>query len=198
MDSKLDLATILDLHAKSLRNELGGVRANLTEADLTRAGLTGANLTGAGLTGAGLTGADLRGANLTRADLTGADLTGADLRGANLSDTLGLELALARVSHLPDGDLIVWKQCQNNVIVKLRIPKEARRSHGSERKCRAEYADVLEVIGGECGVSLYAGASPIVYRAGERVVPGGWDEDRWNTCGQGIHFHLTRIEAENN
>lgn len=23
-----------------------------------------------------------------------------------------------------------------------------------------------------------------------------WDEDRWNTCGHGIHFYITRLEAE--
>jgi hypothetical protein len=34
------------------------------------------------------------------------------------------------------------------------------------------------------------------YRVGETVTPDGFDEDRWNTCGQGIHFYLTRQEAE--
>ena len=72
---KTELAAVLESHAKWLRDEDGGVRANLADA----------NLWGADLRGANLTGADLRGANLTRANLWGANLTGADLRGANLT-----------------------------------------------------------------------------------------------------------------
>ena len=52
MDSKIDLKTILDLHAKWIRNEVGGVRANLSEANLSGADLSRANLYGANLSGA--------------------------------------------------------------------------------------------------------------------------------------------------
>ena len=74
-----DLKNILELHAKYLAKEPGGVRADLCGADLC-----GANLYGADLCGADLCGADLCGANLYGADLYGADLRGADLRGADL------------------------------------------------------------------------------------------------------------------
>jgi hypothetical protein len=83
----------------------------------------------------------------------------------------------------------------NGVIVKLRIPEAARRSHGSSRKCRAEYADVLEVFGAEIGISSHDRKTE--YRAGNRVKCHKWDEDRWNDCSGGIHFFITRIEAEN-
>ena len=88
MDSKLDLVTIFDLHAKYLRNELGGVRANLTEANLTRANLTGANLRWANLTEANLSGADLTGANLRWANLSGANLSGVNLRWVKYYDVV--------------------------------------------------------------------------------------------------------------
>ena len=58
---------VLQRHAKWLKNEEGGEKANLRGADLQ-----GANLRGADLQGADLRGADLRGANLRGADLQGA------------------------------------------------------------------------------------------------------------------------------
>src|SRR4051812_20850243 len=64
--------------------------------------------------------------------LRGADLYGADLRGAK-----NAELAIARMQFIPEeGQFIGWKKCEDSAIVKLRIPADAKRSHGSERKCR--------------------------------------------------------------
>ena len=57
--TKEKLSEILSLHAKWLRDEPGGIRANLRDADLS-----GANLIGANLRDADLIGADLIGANL--------------------------------------------------------------------------------------------------------------------------------------
>jgi hypothetical protein len=89
------LMGVLEKHAKWLRDEEGGKRAdlngvdlrgaNLTRADLTRADLSGANLYVANLSWADLRGANLLGANLLGANLLGAFLGGADLRGANLA-----------------------------------------------------------------------------------------------------------------
>ena len=88
---------VLQRHAKWLKNEEGGEKANLRGANLRGADLRGADLRGANLRdanlrdanlrdanlwGADLRDADLRDANLRDADLCGADLRGADLRGA--------------------------------------------------------------------------------------------------------------------
>lgn len=165
MDNSIDLKTILDLHAKWLRNKPGGQCANL------------------------------RGANLRGADLWGANLQGANLRGADLRGAFGLALVLAIASHIPaSGPFHAWKKCRDGVVVKLLIPEDAERSHGSERKCRASKAVVLEVIGAEVGISLRDGETE--YKVGQTVYPDGFDPDRWNTCGQGIHFYMTRKEAE--
>ena len=75
---------VLQRHAKWLKDEEGGEKADLWDADLRDADLRGANLRDADLRGANLRGANLRGANLWGADLRGANLRGADLRGANL------------------------------------------------------------------------------------------------------------------
>ena len=171
MDSKINLQTVLDLHAKWLRDEPGGSRADLR-------------------------GADLRSANLYDANLRSANLDGADLRHANLRSAKNADLALAMVSHLPEGDIIGWKKCADGVIVKLRIPETAKRSHGASRKCRAEYADVLEVIGAKFGVSTGDAPHKLEYHPGTRVYPDSFCEDRWQTCAPGIHFYITKEEAE--
>jgi hypothetical protein len=175
-------------------------RANLSGADLSRANLSGADLSGADLSGANLSGADLSGANLSGADLSGADLSGADLSRANLSgaDLYGAknaDLAIAMTRIVGEGALIGWKKCQNNVIVKLRIPEEAKRSHAFGRKCRAEFVDVLEVFGAEFGVSLHDEETQ--YRVGQRVTPDKFDDNWQDECSNGIHFFITRLEAEN-
>jgi hypothetical protein len=185
--------------------------ADLRGAYLRGADLRGADLRGAYLRGADLRGADLRGADLRDADLRDADLRGAYLRGADLSDAdlrdadlrgaylRGADLSeyqKAMLSILPDeGDIIGWKKCENDVIVKLRIPSNARRSNATGRKCRAEFAEVLEVIGAEEGVSTYD--QNVRYRVCETVKCDEWNDDRWVECGGGIHFFITRAEAEN-
>ena len=106
----------------------------------------------------------------------------------------GAELAIARTRILAQGDLIGWKKCRGNVIVQLRIPAAAKRSHAFGRKCRAEFADVLEVIGADVGVSIHDGKTE--YRAGQRVTPDSFSTDWQDECAPGIHFYITREEAE--
>jgi hypothetical protein len=170
--------------------------ADLSGADLSGADLYGANLRGANLYGANLYGANLRGADLRGADLYGADLSGADLYGADLYGAKNAELVWAQTSIVPDhGPLFGWKICENNVLVRLFIPSKARRSNATGRKCRAERAKVLEVIGAEIGISKHD--STFTYKTGQWVRADKWDENRWEECSGGIHFFLTRIEAEN-
>jgi hypothetical protein len=175
--------------------------ADLTGADLRGAYLTGADLRGADLTGAYLRGAYLRGADLRGADLRGADLTGAYLTGANLrgADLTGAKeipaLALAQLQFIPpEGAFIGWKKCAEGVVVKLTIPEDAKRSHGSERKCRASHVVVIDVVGAEIGISMHDGVTE--YRKGETVKADSFGEDRWQTCSNGIHFYLTMEEAK--
>ena len=70
--TKLELAVVLEKHAKWLRNEDGGERADLSRAYLSGADLSGADLSRAYLSGAYLSRAYLSGADLSRADLSGA------------------------------------------------------------------------------------------------------------------------------
>ena len=175
--------------------------ANLRWANLSCADLHWADLHWADLHGADLHGADLYEANLSCADLHGADLHGADLHEANLhgADLRGaknIPLNVYRQTKVVParGDVVGWKKCLAGVIVKLRIPAKSRRCNATTRKCRAEYAEVLEVIGADIGISQYNGKTK--YRVGEIVRCDKWDKNRWNECSGGIHFFLTREDAE--
>jgi len=178
-----ELQKILDKHLKWLKSEDDGERADLRDADLWDADLRGADLRDA----------DLWGADLRDANLQGADLRGADLQGAKISKELE-ELFISYTSICPEGTLIGWKKCKDNIIVKLEIPAEAKRSNATGRKCRAEYVKVIEVFGAEVGISQHDNKTE--YKAGELVYADKWDENRWDECSSGIHFFITRKEAE--
>ena len=174
--------------------------ADLRGADLRGANLGGAYLRGADLRDANLRGAYLRGADLRDANLRGAYLRGADLRDANLRGAKDADYAIAMTRILPEGDIIGYKKCQDGRIVKLLIPKEAKRSHAFGRKCRAEYAEILEITKGsrklKTAISSYD--SSFEYKVGETVKPVKPFSDNWvEECESGIHFYITKIEAEN-
>jgi hypothetical protein len=176
--------------------------ADLRSADLRSANLSGADLSGADLSGANLSGADLYGADLRSADLYGADLYGADLRSANLrsanlsgANLRGASLEGCDLSSFviaPEGALRVYKKTTTGIAV-LIIPNSAARvnAYGS-RKCRAEFALVLEAPEG--AVSRHDRSTK--YVVGETVRPDSYDPDPRVECSHGIHFFLTRAEAE--
>jgi hypothetical protein len=159
-----------------------------------RAALEKATASGAYLRGANLRDANLRGAYLSGADLSSANLRDANLSSANLSGANNVNTAIAMTRILPEGTLIGWKKLRDGVIAKLMIPEYAKRSHAFGRKCRAEFAEVLELHGAEVGYSQHD--STFVYRVGDVVKPDLWSEDWQEECANGIHFFITRLEAE--
>ena len=177
-------------------------------ADLGGANLYGANLGGANLYGANLRGANLRDANLRDANLYGANLRDANLYGANLRGAKNADYAIAQTVVAAEGTLIGWKVAWsdgNKVIVKLRIPEEAKRSNASGRKCRAEFAEVLAVYpkGKKRAMAkkteVYSDHDKtFTYKTGDLLKPKDrFNEDRWEECAPGIHFFITREESEN-
>ena len=149
-----------------------------------------------------LRGANLRGANLSEADLSraylrGASLSEADLRGASLS-----EADLPDFSICPEeGSFVAFKFLKSGLIAKLKIPSQAKRTSSLVgRKCRAEFAKIITITdrGGnkhQEGVSKHN--SNFIYRIGEIVKPDSYDPDIRIECSNGIHFFMTRKEAEN-
>ena len=189
-----------DFHGANLLNaNLSG--ANLHNADLSGADFHGADLHNADLSGANLHNADLRGANLRGADLLNADLRGADLRGADLRSA-------KNVPYIPmvcpeEGDFIGWKKAEGNkdkVIVKLRIPSDAKRSSATTRKCRCSKAEVIAIYnldGTEEGETTCHSDydNSFIYEVGKTVEVTNFSEDRWSECAKGIHFFINRQEA---
>lgn len=139
------------------------------------------------------TGAALYTSN-TAVDLAGAVAEAvkarANLARADLAGAKGVALIIARTRILPDGDLVGWKKLRDGAICKLRIPANSKRSHAFGRKCRAEFVEVLE---GE-GVSSHDGVTK--YAPGTRVFADKFDADWTHECAGGIHFFITREEAE--
>jgi len=182
----MDIQEVLELHRKLVCGETGGKRANLYGASLEGANLCGANLEGANLEGTYLYGASLEGANLYGANLKGASLEGANLYGAYLK---GAKLPNFQICP-EEGDFIAWKKVQGGVL-KLLVPATAKRTSSLVgRKCRAEFVVVLE----GSGVSKHDGKT--VYEPGMTVYPDKYDGDIRVECTSGIHFFITRKEAE--
>ena len=165
-----EMKAIIAEHAKWIRGE-GGSQADLSGADLS--------------------GADLSGADLRRADLSGADLSGANLSGANLSG------AYLSGFQICEGDLIVYKKVKGKIVT-LAIPKDSKRTASIiGRKCRSEYAIVLEIEGHLSVTSNGCGNGiETIYEEGKEVWPDSYDDDFRVECSHGIHFFLTRKEAE--
>ena len=217
----MNIQKILEDHTLWLTNE-GGKRANLQWTNLQGTNLQGANLQWANLEGANLQGTNLKMVNLQGANLQGANLKGANLKGAKLEWTnlqgtnlqkanlkgatlkeanlQGANLEGAKLPHFQicpeQGAFEAWKKTSKGV-VRLLIPADAERtSNLVGRKCRASHVVVLDGPG--CG-----GKSPTVtfsrklfYEAGETIKADNYNDDIRIECTGGIHFFMTKREAE--
>ena len=187
--------------------------ANLQGADLRRAHLQGANLRSANLRGADLRMAHLQGANLRMAHLRGASLQEADLQGADfrMAYLQGADLQNLKIDETtkifiplvcPDtGEFIGWKKARKKIIC-LKIPKEAKRSSATSRKCRCDKAKVISIQnidGTDSGLTQICSGHDhsFIYEVGKTVKVNDFCEDRWRECAPGIHFFITREEAVN-
>jgi len=162
--------------------------AHLRGAELRYAHLRGAELRYANLRGANLRDANLRDADIRDADLRYADLRDADLRYADLRG--------ARLPHFQicpqEGSFCGYKKTTLGV-VRLLIPKGAKRTNSLVgRKCRASEVFVLDGEGLGGTGTHYSG---ITYDRGF-ILCKTYDGDIRVECTQGIHFFMTREEAE--
>ena len=142
---------------------------------------------------ANLSGANLYGANLYGADLSGANLSGADLSGA---DNITFPIACPE-----EGEFIGFKKVQGDLIVKLKITEDAKRCSATGRKCRCSKAVVLSITnkdGSDSGLAEVKSKydKTFVYKVGETVEVTDFCDNRWKECSEGIHFFITRKEAE--
>lgn len=112
-------------------------------------------------------------------------------------------------SHCPETvSYIAYKKAFINskgnvdidVIVKLQILENAKRSSAGGNKCRASAAKVLS-ISSINKKTYYKKAysmfdTDFIYEVGKIVKVSNFNENRWEECSEGIHHFLTRKEAE--
>ena len=99
-----------------------------------------------------------------------------------------------------EGSFIAWKKCADGVIAKLEIPADAERlTYIGSRKCRCSKALVVSLTAQD-GSTFPAieglRDKSFVYKVGECAVPDSFDPDIRIECSHGIHFFITREEAE--
>lgn len=114
----------------------------------------------------------------------------------------GSFIGYKKVDVLPDqlSDEENWSP---EIIAVLEIPADAKRIGFGTDKCRCSKAKVLrfedlkgdiiygDIIAQSCG---YANKS-ITYKVGEMVYPDSFDENKFNTCSNGIHFFMSKDDA---
>ena len=179
--------------------------AYICDSNLAHADFGDASLVGAYLSHSNLTKADFQGVNLAWADLRDCVFDNTDLRDCNFmySNLRGSKY----VPYIPlqcpsDGAFIGWKKV-NNILIKLEIPEDARRSSATTNKCRCDKAKVLgfyNTLGTEeldMTELVNDEYEECKYVKGEMAYPDFFDEDRWNECSHGIHFFVNKQDAIN-
>jgi uncharacterized protein YjbI with pentapeptide repeats len=181
--------------------------AHLYYADLFKANLYGADLSNTDFSYAKFNGTDLSCTNLSGANLRCADFSYADLSNSVFHNTLINQAYFITAKNipplpmnLPSGEFIGWKAFPNDLIAKLKILKDSKRSQATTNKCRCDKALVLEfqnINGSKADLVEYTNTKFIkcTYKVGEVVYADSWDNNRWNECSHGIHFFMDRETA---
>lgn len=137
--------------------------------------------------------ADLSNANLRYANLSNADLSNADLYNANLNDEEKI-----RKGIIINKPIRVFKKCENNNIVELKLLKGSIVFSINNKKCRTNKVKVISINGGkkkglQCKSNYDKG---FIYEVGKIVEVKDFDLMYNVECSSGIHFFWTKEEAE--
>lgn len=157
-----------------------------------------------------------KGANFKDASLFGGDFRGCDLSDTECDGTIFTESILidANINNLRDSDRTVhfrnfcpqegyffgYKKCFDERIVKLLIPKDAKRCSSTSNACRCDKARVVSITDFD-GNGFYTEAMSYVdqnfiYKLGEMVYADYYNENRWLDSSHGIHFWMSLDEAK--
>ncbi|MDY2794238.1 pentapeptide repeat-containing protein [Peptostreptococcus porci] len=175
-------------------------RCNMSKTIFNHSKFTDSNLKEARLDFASLFGVDLRGCNMENTYCDGVDFTEALLVGAKLDGLKYTENTIHFDIHCPkEGYFFGYKKCFNDRMVKLLIPKDAKRCSSTTTACRCDKAKVVEITDIERKICFDEAVSFVdenfIYRLGEMVYADSYHEDRWLDSSHGIHFWMTFEEA---
>lgn len=106
----------------------------------------------------------------------------------------------------PKGSFVGYKIASipnRHVIIKLRIPEEAKRSSATSvygAKCRCDKAKVIDIFDINNRSKKYDKAMSMydncfIYKVGEDVSVDDFCEDKSEECAPGIHFFMSSFEA---
>jgi len=167
-----------------------------------------------------LTGAHLDQANFNKAvfvntkldaNLYWSNFAGAEFRGISVDSYTNLEgvnlfnvsfVHISPHSYYPTGriiseDIYGYKKCEDkeghSIIVKLKIPRGAIVFSINGRKCRTNQAEVISIEGADRAYSQF---NHISYYVGDKFFIYNFDCQYNVECGEGIHFFMTKKEAE--
>lgn len=117
------------------------------------------------------------------------------VRSAAMNACQGKGVPLYRMVNPEEN---VYKKCLNNVIVVAQIPPDAQTRGGEGRKCRANKAKIVDIIGDLCGekIGLSTYDNNTTYEIGDEVFIPDFDYSE-EECAPGFHFFLTLEEAQN-
>lgn len=178
---------------------LNGV--NFKDSNVENALFDGCPMRGANFQNANMQTASFRYCDMTESNIRGANLYGAVLEYANLDGIVSDENTEWFRLHCPEtGAFLAYKKCVNDRMVQLLVPSDAKRTSATLPSCRCNKAKVLTIKSFDFEENFDEAWSLVdenfVYRKGEWVEVKNFNEDRWQDSTTGIHFWLTREEAE--
>lgn len=160
--------------------------------------------------------ADIDYAQFEQAELTDADMRwtkssylasfkGANMRNTNIEGSPIDDEAVEGAVNLfvpmvcpEEGSFIAWKKCRDGKIAKIQITENALRTGGNRDDCRASEVLIIDIFDGDnsCEEAVCIDDENKIYHKGELLK----DEEEFDASllhdGKGIHFFITRAEAE--
>ena len=145
--------------------------------------------------------ASFRGCDMRKCNIEGADLFGAVLEYARLDGIISDgDTKWFRLRCPEEGAFLGYKKCVNDRMVQLLIPADAKRTSATLPSCRCSKAKVLTIKSFDFTQNFDEAWSLVdedfVYKKGEWAEVKDFNEDRWQDSTTGIHFWMTREEAE--
>ena len=201
----------VNLSGAILKNvDLSG--ADLTDASLDNAILNDVNACGLNASSASFKNAKITNTDFTNASLAGSqfynavldtlDVSGANFYSANLNTRQQTKITRSASTKWFDmicpatGEFTLYKRCQNDRIVELRVLADAKRVASTTPKCRVSAAKVVKItsldgnIEHKYAFSLYD--SDFIYIKNDIVTTEKFESSRWIECASGIHGFLSR------
>ena len=192
---------------KALKSKVSFRYADLTNEDFSGLDLSNIDFYGADLEDSLFSRAKLNKTNFSRAFLADSDFRNTNIKNAIFSDAIGIidckfsqrgkKYIVSKYFAIPKGKLIGYKKIKSlsnrekDIICTLEIPAKAKRIRTLAGKCRAEYAIVRK----GSGYSFHRDS--FRYKEGGVVKPEKkFNNDPFVECASGIHFFLTKREAQ--